>query len=407
MKFSKSELAIIATLSLLTALEALSIDLYLPAFDTIAHDLHTAVGNVQISLSVFIGGFALGQLLWGSLSDKYGRKKPLIAGIILFIISSFAISLVHSIEMLWIWRFIQAFSGSAGVVISRAIVTDLFPKEKTIGVFTILNMLMGVVPIIAPILGNLILKIGHWHNLFIVIAVIGLLSLGLVFLFIPNQAHSSDSLLPAEKPASERLSFIHFFQNKSFLVYTLIGSLSYSSLMIYISNSPFLFITTAKFTGFQYGLLFATNSIGLIGSSYLVNLLIKRFKLTSILKYVALLQAIAASIIMLFTLTSFTLIPILILLFFYLMGVGIFLPSTIELALAEFRKNSGTASSIFGFVQLTIAFLLSSLVSILQQNSVIPMIIGLFICAFSSVILAFVNTPNKRSSIRPSNYPPD
>lgn len=394
MKFSKKEIAIIGTLSLLTALEALSIDLYLPAFDAIAADLKTGTGNVQISLSVFIGGFALGQLLWGSLSDKYGRKKPLVAGIILFIIASFAISMVHSIEMLWFYRFIQAFSGSAGVVISRAIVTDIFPKEKTIGVFTILNMLMGVVPIIAPVLGNLILKVGHWHYLFIVIAAIGLIALALVLLFVPKAVNTSETSLNIIDKPTEKIPFYRFFQNREFLIYTLIGSLSYSSLMIYISNSPFLFITTAGFNGFQYGLLFAVNSIGLIGSSYLVNVLVKRFKMNIILKCVAILQTIFATLIIVFTITNFALIPILVFLFLYLMGVGIFLPSTIELALAQYRKNSGTASSLFGFVQLAIAFFLSSVVSVLQQNSVIPMVVGLFLCAFLSMFFSMSNKAN-------------
>jgi DHA1 family bicyclomycin/chloramphenicol resistance-like MFS transporter len=186
MKLTRKELIIVVILALLTALEALSIDLYLPAFQAISEDLKTDIGKVQISLSVFLGGFAVGQLLWGPLSDRFGRKWPLVIAITIYTISSVLVIAVSSIEELWLCRFMQAFSGSAGVVIARAVVTDIFDKKRTTSIFALLAMIIGVAPIIAPSIGNLLLEHGDWHNVFIAMTMLGAVAFLSVIFFLPE-----------------------------------------------------------------------------------------------------------------------------------------------------------------------------------------------------------------------------
>jgi len=395
MKFSKSQLTVIYTLSLLTALEALSIDLYLPAFYSMAKGFNTSVEKIQLSLSIFIGGFAVGQLLWGIISDKFGRKKPLLIATLIFIIASFAISFASTIEELWFWRFIQAFCGSAGVVISRAIVKDSFDSKNTITAFTILNMLMGIVPIIAPILGNFLLKMGHWQYIFIAIGVIGMVALLMIIAFIKEYSTQGRHTSTVTESISNSPDFKYVFHDRQFIIYTIIGSLCYSALMIYISGSPFLLMVKAGFSETQYSFLFALNSIGLIGASYLVNLLVKRFKLKTVVKTVAVLQTICASLILLNAYMDYSIYMTLVLLFLYLMAVGVFLPATIELALQRHSKKSGRASALFGFIQLSIAFIFSTLIGLLQKGSELPLLIGLFLCAILSVIVSALDFSKK------------
>jgi hypothetical protein len=158
----KTKKLIVFILAVITALESLSIDLYLPAFTQIAQTFHTLIGNVQISLSLFLAGFAIGQLLWGPLSDKYGRKPVLLSGLGLFVVSAVAIHFVRYIEWLWLLRFLQAFGGCVGIVMSRAIVADMFSKEETISIFSTQSQISGIAPIIAPLLGSMLLN--YWDG---------------------------------------------------------------------------------------------------------------------------------------------------------------------------------------------------------------------------------------------------
>ncbi|MDL2231805.1 MFS transporter, partial [Porphyromonadaceae bacterium OttesenSCG-928-L07] len=163
--FTLFQWMIIIILSLLTALEPLSIDLYLPGFLMITEAFSTTPAAVQLSLSTFLGGFAVGQLFWGPIADRFGRKKPILISLLIFIVASIACIYVRTIEQLWVVRFIQALGGCGGIVISRAVVTDYFDKSKTLRIFTLLALIMSVAPIVAPLIGTTILKFSAWKGL--------------------------------------------------------------------------------------------------------------------------------------------------------------------------------------------------------------------------------------------------
>lgn len=388
----------VVILSLLTALESLSIDLYLPAFKYIATDLNTDMGKVQISLSMFLGGFALGQLLWGPVSDAFGRKKPLIIAISLYALISMAVLSATSIYELWLYRFLQAFTGSAGVVIARTIVTDRFNRKHTAEIFALLGLIIGVAPIIAPSIGNYLLGAGHWHNVFIAMSLLGILSILLIIILLPETKFRSNTQIPLNHNKSHYKTCLTIIANRQFLKNTIIGSFSYSALMIYISNSPFLIMEKAGLNGTLYSLVFGINAIGMMAATFSVTILLKKYSLEALVKYSTLTQ-LAIGIALLFTFAiDASIVWTLMLIFLFMLPTGILFPTTTDLALAPFTKESGTASAIFGFAQLGITFILSGLTGLVQNNSIAPVVVSLSACGAISYLLTLIQHKNEIKS---------
>lgn len=385
-------------LSLLAALEPLSIDIYLPAFTDIAQSLSINIAEVQISLSTFLAGFAFGQLLWGPISDYYGRKSPLIIAMLIFIVCSFVASHAMSIEQLWIIRFFQAFSGCAGVVIGRAIVNDIFEGDIRTKVFSLLVIISGVSPIIAPSIGNEILKIWHWQGIFHTMAIIGIITTILVIFFLPRSKSVIEFNLPnMPKPNFKNMviGYVRVMGNWQFIIYTLIGAMLYAFLMTYVSNAPFIIITTGGLSSDVFSAIFAVNAIGLILGTLLINPLSKRIELRKLVKSIIIFQLPTALLLILLAIFANTIIPLLVMLFINLILLGILMPTTTALALEPFTKKSGTASALLGFIQLFFTFVFSTAVSYLQNNSIIPVMSALTLCAILSVIILMLGNSKK------------
>ncbi|MCE5330884.1 MAG: multidrug effflux MFS transporter [Bacteroidales bacterium] len=387
MKFTKKEIVIIVIITLLTVLEALSIDLYLPAFKSIADFFETEQGKVQITVSIFLAGFAVGQLLWGPLSDRFGRKIPILISMLIYTLVSFLVVRATTIEQVWVYRFLQAFSGSAGVVISRAVVTDVFDRKRTTSVFTILAVAYGVAPILAPSIGNLLVKYGNWQNTFIVMGVMGAAIIPMVLFGLPETRSKEN--ITKKKPMHERTvlgSYLHVVRNRQFLVYTLIGAMVYCGLLTYISNSPFLLMEKGGFSGTQYGIIYAVNAIGMMIATYSINFFMKRITVAQIVKYASLAVLIVSIALGIAIWADMSNTVILVLLFLYMMPIGMIFPTTTDLALEPFHNDSGTASAIFGFTQLALTFVVSGIVGLVQNNSAMPMSVALIVCALIGYI---------------------
>ncbi len=396
MNLSKKEITIVVILALLTALEALSIDLYLPAFQSIAEDLNADIGKVQVSLAVFLGGFAVGQLLWGPLSDRFGRKWPMIGAIAIYTVASLLVLTVSSIEELWLFRFIQAFSGSAGVVIARAVVTDIFDKKRTTSIFALLALIIGVAPIIAPGIGNLLVKQGNWHNVFLAMGILGAVAtLSVIFLLPETLKKAKSKTKSLVKRRSVVASYLHVFSNKQFVIYTLVGSMAYSGLMVYISNSPFLIMEKGGFSGTQYSLIFGANAVGMMMATYAVNFLMKIMSLREIVKYFSFIQVLIGCLLVVGVLANLPVNFMLVMIFLYLMPTGILFPTTTDLALESFQNDSGTASAVFGFSQLAVTFVVAAVIGLVQGGTVAPMVLGLFFCALASACFSIFYASGK------------
>ena len=396
--YMKKNILVIITLSLLAALEPLSIDIYLPAFVDISQQFGVELSQVQISLSTFLAGFAVGQLLWGPLSDYYGRKKPIVIAMLIFVICSFMATVITNMESLWVVRFFQAFSGCAGVVIGRAMVNDIFEGKLRTKVFSLLIVMSGIAPILAPSLGNVILKVWHWQGSFHAMGIIGIVTIAMSLLFLPQNKSVKDlNLINAPRPTIRNvfIGYVRVMGNWQFVIYTLIGALLYASLLTYISNAPFIIMTVGGLSSDYFAIIFTINAIGLMIGTALITPLNRRISLTKLVFVCVVLQFPISVLLIAFSVHLFSIIPLLILLFMNLILVGILMPATTSLALETFVKESGTASALMGFIQLFFTFLFSATVSYLQNNSILPAMMAIFACVVLSLLTLWIQNNKK------------
>ena len=255
---------LILLLGSLTALGPFSIDMYLPGFPAIAKDLNTSIASVSLSLSGFFIGISLGQLLYGPLLDRFGRKKPLYIGLAIYILASLGCAYAKSIDALIVLRCIQALGSCAAAVASIAMVRDLFPINENAKVFALLWLVVGVSPMIAPTIGGYVTSTYGWHAVFLVLMLLGLLNL-LASIFALPGSYKPDTTISL-KPKPIIMGFITVLREPQFYTYAFTGAVAFGGLFAYISGSPLLFMKIFAVTEKTYGWIFAFLSIGLIGA---------------------------------------------------------------------------------------------------------------------------------------------
>lgn len=386
--FTLIQWVVILILSLLTALEPLSIDLYVPGFILISEALNTSIANVQISLSTFLAGFALGQLFWGPLADKLGRKKPILVSLAIFIVATVACMFVKTVEQLWIARFVQAIGGCGGVVISRAVVTDYFDKSSTLKIFSILALIMGIAPIIAPVIGNGILALFTWEALFGAILILGIAMFIFTWVGLP-ETHKPD-IVSRNARMNVFADYWSILKVKKFFIYSLIAGIANGALMVYVANGPFLVIEKGGLSGNAFSVIFAVNAFGLMLASYLTTYLQKYVSVGKLVK-LAITFMFGISIILLTLMYMNANIYIMLgVLFFYVFPIGILFPTTTELAITPFTENSGTASALFGSIQLLVAFICSIISNAMSDGSVTTVGIAFLLCALAAFATIFI-----------------
>lgn len=380
-----NEWILILTLVSLTALGPLAIDMYLPGFPTIASDLKTNIQNVQISLSTFLGGLAIGQLFWGPLSDRFGAKKPILISLSIFIAASYACMHVQQIEWMWFYRFVQAFGSSGGLVIARSIVNKRFEKDQTLKIFGILSLIGGIAPIVAPILGNVILKYLEWRHVFSTMAGFAVLSIIMVFTFLKEDFNNR---IPSLNMIEVFKNYAKLFQNNQFIKYTIIGSIAFSCLMLYISNSPVLVMEFGGLDSTAFSFVFGLNSCGILLGAFLTSTILnKKLAPTSIIKLATVTQSLAALVLLILLITQTSIYFQLIPLFFFVMPLGMLFPTSTALAMQPFKTQSGTASALFGASQLAFTFLTSLLLNSLNKGSMPVVALALFVCAATGFLV--------------------
>ncbi|NDW17650.1 Bcr/CflA family efflux MFS transporter [Dysgonomonas sp. 216] len=397
--FSFMQWIVIVILALLTALEPLSIDLYLPGFLQISEFLNTDSASIQISLSTFLAGFAIGQLVWGPLADRFGRKKPILVSLIIFIVSSVGCIYVSSIEQLWVMRFIQAVGGCGGVVISRAVVTDYFDRSNTLKIFALLALIMGIAPILAPTIGNGVLNILGWKGLFGTMMALGVLMFLLTVFLLP-ETHKTGIV----QSHGVLRSYMEVFRVRKFLVYSLVAGIVNGALMIYVANGPFLIMEKGGFSGNTFSLIFAMNASGLMIGSLIATVLQKYMRTSKLVKLTLFSMVVIGLLLLASMYLGMDMWAILAVLFCYMLLLGVLLPATTELAITPFIENSGTASALFGSIQLAIAFVCSIVSSLIHNGEIITVGLSLFLCGVVAFIIVFIPVEVKRSpkeSLRP------
>ncbi len=362
---------LILILGLLSAIGPFSIDMYLPGFPTIAEDLHTTVDNVAYSLSGFFIGICAGQMICGPLLDRFGRKRPLCVGLIIYIFASLGCALSASVEMLVAFRFLQALGGCVGMVAPGAIVRDVFPVSENARIFSLLILILGVSPIIAPTVGSYLIAGFGWHSVFIVLAIITALLLVAVIFLLPESKQPDPSMSLKPKPILS--GFLFVIKQPQFFTYAFAGAIAAAGLFAYLAGSPTVFMKLYKVSEQQYGLIFGLIAGGLITCSQLNNVLLKKFSSAQIMRTTLFVQTIVGLILFIGSyLDWLNLYSTIFLMFLFLSCQGLTFPNSSALSLAPFTKEAGSASALMGAMQMGLGALASALVGFISNGTILP-----------------------------------
>jgi len=371
-------------LGALSAFGPLSIDMYLPSFAAISRDLEASQAQVQFTLAVFFGGLGLGQAFYGPISDRYGRRRPLCFGVTLFVLAGAACALARSIEGLVAWRFVQSIGGCAGIVIARAVVRDRFDERESARVFSLLMLVMGLAPILAPLIGGQILVLFGWRAIFWTLAGFGLACLTAVVLVLGES-------LPSERRTAGGLSdalrvYARLLSDRAFMRFNLSGALAIAGMFAYIFGSPFVFMQIHGVRPDRYGWLFGLNALGLIGASQLNRLALGRVAGAGILSRALYVTAAAGVALLIAAWTGAGGLPALLLpLFVYIASLGFVLPNVTAAALAPQGRNAGSASAMLGTVQFGAGAVVGMLLGALGDGTAVPMAALVAACGLSSL----------------------
>lgn len=388
----RQSFTIILILGLLSAIGPLSIDMYLPGFEGIAASLGTSIAHVQLSLTSFFIGIASGQLIYGPLLDRYGRKTPLLVGLSIYILASVACAFINTADSLVLLRFVQALGSCSGMVAARAMVRDFFPPQEAARVFSWLMLVIGVSPVLAPTIGSYIMQIGDWHGIFIILAVIGLAVLLAILFFLPPAKEPDKSI--SLKPRAVVRAFVTVLTVRQFLTYAFAGALASAGLYAYLAGSPFIMTNLYGLTEKQYGMVFALIAAALIIATQINRVLLNRMPSERIAKGALILQCFFGTLLAILTALSWINLPLMIVLIFLFLGCqGFVFPNTSALSLIPFRKLVGSASAMLGCIQMGMGALSSALVSYFHNLTAIPMTLIMAICALCSLMVIIAADP--------------
>lgn len=371
---------LVVILGLMVAVGPFSIDMYLPAFQIIANEFGTTISEVALSMASYFVGMAAGQLLYGPLLDRYGRKKPLYVGLAVYLVASIACITASNINELIAYRFIQAVGGCAASVAAFAMVRDLFPVKDTAKVFSSLMLVISASPVVAPSVGGFASIAWGWQSVFIILIIVTILILILVFFSLP-ESHAGDPTFSLA-PKDIVKSFSEVMRHPQFFTYAMAGGIAFSGLFVFVSTSPFLYMKLYGLSEKEYSILFAILVGGMIATSQSNRLLLRRVTSEQLVVWFIPAQLVLSAVLTVIGVAGWQsfyaeTIP----LFLYLTTVGIILPNSSALVLAPFSHNAGTASSLMGALQLGFGALASFIVSIASSTSSMPMAIAMLVCS--------------------------
>lgn len=372
----------------LSAFGPLAIDLYLPAFPAMAQSFATSTEQIQLSLAAYFVGLALGQLFYGPVADRFGRRKPLIFGIALFTLATVACALAPSLEWLLLSRFAQALGGCAGMVVTRAIVRDLCSPIDSARVYSQLMLVMGVAPILAPLAGGWLMLLGGWQSIFIFLAIFSGIFGFLVFFRLPETL-STDG--PRSQLSSAIGRYARLLREPEFMFHALTGGIAMAGIFAYIAGSPFIFIELYGVPAEHYGWLFGLNSAGFILSAQLNGRLLRRRTPLQLLRMTTMLFMCSTLILSLIaSLQTEALWPLLVPLFLCMTTVALVIPNASACALAGQGHQAGVASALMGTLQFAIAGVVSALVGALHDGTALPMALMISLCGVGAVCMALL-----------------
>jgi len=363
----------------LNALAPVSIDMYLPAFPSIAQGLGATHGEVERTLAAYLIGLSLSQLVYGPLADRFGRKPPLMIGLLLYIVASLGCAFASDISSLTFWRIAQAMGGACGIAIPRAVVRDHYDTQEAARALSMLMLVMGLAPILGPLIGGQMLPITGWRGLFFFMAI----AAAVLLVSVATRLRES---LPLERvtPLAWRTignNYKALLTHRRFLMYSLAGGMGSAGMFAYIAGSPRVFIEHYGVSPKLYGLFFGLNALALIVASQFSAKLLRRHRPDVLLKHAQLGMVITVLTVLALTLAGLLSLPLLMLgLLAFMASQGFVSPNSAALALADQGQRLGVASALLGTLQLGSGALAGLWVSTLQTPGAMPLTLVLACC---------------------------
>jgi DHA1 family bicyclomycin/chloramphenicol resistance-like MFS transporter len=360
----------------LTALPPLSMDMYLPALPAVTDSLSASAATVQLTLTACLAGMALGQLVVGPMSDRWGRRKPLLLGMVVYVIATAICALAPTAELLIGFRLLQGLAGAAGIVIARAVVRDLYDGVEMARFFSTLMLISGAAPIIAPLVGGQVLRVTDWRGIFVVLTGVGIVLTLVVWKWL------RETLPPADRHTGGVTDALRTMRgllaDRVFTGYMIAGGLAFAVLFAYIAASPFVVQEIYGASPQTFSLLFGLNSIGLITVGQ-INDKVLGFGLAVIV-----LAAVALLLMTTGVFGEVGLVPVAAGLFVLMSAMGLAMPNTNAQALMRTKHAAGSASALLGTSSFLIGAIASPLVGIAGEDTAVPMAVVQVVCAVAA-----------------------
>lgn len=384
-------LRVLAILSALMSFASISTDLYLPALPTMAESLHADAGSVELTISGYLIGFSIGQLFWGPIGDRYGRRLPITLGLLLFIVGSAGCAMSGSVPMMIGWRMVQAIGACANVVLSRAMVRDLYVGHQAARMLSVLMTVMAIAPLIGPSVGGLILHVASWHAIFWVLVGVGMATLWTLTILpetLPPERRNPQSIISAF------LGYGRLLRQPRLLAYIGVGGSFYGGMFAYVAGTPVAYISHHHVSPQHYGLLFALGIVGIMLANQINSWLVRRFGIDRLIRFGAVLATLAGTAAALNAWHDWGgLWGLVAPLFVFASATGFIVANAIVGALDSYPERAGSVSALVGAIQYGTGIIGSASVGYFANGTPFPMALTIAIFGVGSLLFSFGLTP--------------
>lgn len=373
MEKKRSSLFILCLLGVLSVVGPFSIDMYLTAYLQVASDFHVPSNAIALTISAYFIGMAGGQLFYGPLLDRFGRKPPLGAGLTLYCAASLGCALSTSVEMLVAMRFLQGLGGCGAQVASLAMVRDFFPANRRAKILSSLFLFIAVSPLLAPTIGGFIVASWGWRAVFVTLLLVVGSILTLIWLLLP-EGHQPDRGISL-KPGPILREYAAIARHPCFATYAFAGAFSFSGLFAYVAGAPIVFMDNFHLSATAFSSIFATIACGLIGASQVNVLLLKKFSSPNLFAAVLTLQIVVTLCFVIGTWAGWYGVTATVVFFFLTLScLGVTYPNAASIAMSPFGRNAGSAAALLGFIQLGFGAVISSGVTFVKASGNLPIV---------------------------------
>ncbi|HEY1791205.1 MAG TPA: multidrug effflux MFS transporter [Verrucomicrobiae bacterium] len=371
MSATHNRFLIIVILGALSTITPFAIDMYLPMYKEMAAALHTTIGRIPLSLASYFIGMAAGQLFYGPLLDRFGRKLPLYAGLLLFVVACVLCLEARTVQWLIAMRFVQALGGCVAQVAAMAMVRDFFHVKETAKIISLLILILSASPLLAPTIGYQVSRLFGWQWVFVILGAFALFMIAVTKWCLP-EGHKPDTSVSL-KPLPILRGYLEVLKEPQFLVYSVSGAFAFSGLLAYVSTAPIIFMQVFQVTKSQFSMIFAGLAVGFIGSNQFNVLLLRKWTSEQIFRATLIVECPVILLFLVGTYFGWLGLPAtLVLLFISLSSLGLAYPNAAALSLVPFDHNIGSASAMLGFLQIGISSLASASTGLINSTTMLP-----------------------------------